>query len=195
MRKLIILMFAAVLPYSPAFADDTEDVDVFDNDFGPGIVCDDCRDPYEYPMDYVGLAYNAFFGDEAWLFDSNVSWPFRIYNLDGDWVAIWFEDLLFDMPSLMPNLMEVMLRFENGQVMLYTVLQDGPDMQVGAETESDSESGSADCDCDEGGEDSDDEYEDPEEEWEWDEEESERTGDVEIVDPDEDGEYDDFWEE
>jgi hypothetical protein len=194
MRRLIIILIATVLPCSLVLADDIENVGVYGDGFYPGVVCVDCRDPYEYPMDFVAFGYNAFFGEDAWLFASNLDWPFRIYNLDGDWVAVWFENILFDMPSLLPDLMQVMLRFENGQIVAYTVLQDGPDMPVGAESESEPESGSADCGCGDG-EEGDDEYEESEEEWEWEWEESELTGEVEIVDPDEDGEFDDYWDE
>ncbi|MGI9272175.1 MAG: hypothetical protein ACR2QT_10400 [Woeseiaceae bacterium] len=200
MHRLLILLFAFALPFSTSLAvefdntaedqvePDESTPDVFGDDFVPGIVCDVCGDPYEDPMDFVGVAYNAFFGDEPWLAGSDVSWPFRIYNLDGQWVAVWFENILFDMPSLLPDTMEVMVRFQNGLVVTYTVLQDGPTIQVGPEPES----GSADCSCGGDGEEEDD-YADIEEEWE--PEESEPTGVVEIVDPDEDGEFPDFYDE
>lgn len=204
MHRLIILLFVLALPCSPTLAiefdappddpieSDDATPDVFGDDFVPGLVCDICRDPYEYPMDFVGVAHNAFFGDEPWLLGSDVSWPFRIYNLNGDWVAVWFENILFDMPSLLPDTMVVMVRFENGLVVPHTVIQDGPDLPIGPEQEPEPESGSADCSCGDGGED-DGDYTDPEEEWEY--EEPEYEGVVEIVDPDEDGEYPDFYEE
>ena len=191
MRNFLILFFAIAFPYSISIADDIEYEipGIFGGGFVPGILCDDCRDPYEYPMDYVAFGFNAFFGDDPWLFGPNVGWPFRVYNLEREWVNIWFEDVFNFTPSLLPELLTVMIRFENGRVVPYSVLRDEPSLPVG---EQESESGSAACGC-AGGDDGDGEYTEPEEEWEL--EEPERTGSVEIVDPDEDGDFPPFWEE
>ena len=143
-------------------------------------------------MDFVAFAYNGFFGDEHWMFGSHISWPFRIYNLNGDWVNAWFEDVLFYTPSLLPRLLTVMIRFENGQVVAFKVRMGEPGLPVGdQEPEPESEPGSCSCGGD-GGDAGDDEYDDPDE-YEWPEPES--TGNVGIVDPDEDGEFPPFWEE
>jgi hypothetical protein len=192
MRRLTILLFATVLLYLPAHADDIESQsgDPFGPGFVPGILCDECRDPNEYPMDFVAFAYNGFFGDEHWMFGSKISWPFRIYNLNGDWVNTWFEDVIFYTPSLLPRLLTVMIRFENGQVVAFKVRMGESSLPIGNQ-DPEPEPGPGSCSCGgEGGDD--DEYDDPDE-YEW--PEPEPTGNVEIVDADEDGEFPPFWEE
>ena len=192
MRKLFVLLVATVLPCSLASAgpiDDGMADDVFGPGFYRGILCDDCRDPYEYPMDFVAVAFNAYFGEDPWLFESNLGWPFRIYTLDGQYVVVWFENFIFNIPTLLPGLFDVYVRFENGRVMSFSILQDGPDLQIGpiTEPEPDPELESDSCSCAGGGSDADSEnYDEPDE---FDPDEPERTGIVEIEDPDEDGEF------
>jgi hypothetical protein len=193
MRKFLILFFAIVSPCSISLADDIEyeAPGTFSGGFVPGLLCEDCRDPYDYPMDYVAFGYNAFFGEDPWLFGSEVNWPFRVYNLEREWVNIWFDDVFHFWPSLLPEVLTVMIRFENGRIFRFYVLRDEPSLPVG-EQQPEPESESTACGC-AGGDDDDDEYTEPEEELEF--EERERTGSVEIVDPDEDGDFPPFWEE
>ena len=77
--------------------DDTRPEDVFDDgEHFPGYLCEECRDPHEHPMDFAAFAFNGFFGDEPWMWDSQLGIPFRIYNLQQQWVSVWFEGIVFD---------------------------------------------------------------------------------------------------
>ena len=110
------------------------DVDVFDPDGQqPGWLCEQCRDPAAHPEDFAAFAYNAYWGPDAWAWDSILGIPFRIYNLELQWVAVWFEDFFLDAPSLLPNTMQIKLRLNSGEVISIEVLQDGPNMPIGAD--------------------------------------------------------------
>lgn len=164
----------------------TPDGDIFDSEeLYPGILCHICRDPSEHPMDFVAVAYNSYFGEEPWLLGSNLGTPFRIYNLQLQWVVVWFEGIAFDGISLLPNTMTIHVRLQNGQIQTFSVIQGGPDLTVGDPNQA-LPTGSHRCTC--GGEDdsddADEDYVEPEEERS---DEADRTGRVEIVDPDEDG--------
>ncbi len=195
MRKFNrILLLAFALSCVPGYADDTEERadNVFGNGFYPGYVCDECRSPPpDFPMDFAAVASNEFFGDNPWLRQSNLGMPFRVYNLQREYVVIWFEGLLFDIPSLLPNLMDIRVRLENGQVITITVLQNGPELPVG-EIPTGPEFDSNDSDDDGGGDgDEDDDYEEPDD---YEFEEPEHNGVVDIEDPDENDEFTD-WED
>lgn len=167
---------------------------VFDNDtFYPGYLCDVCRDPAEYPMDYVAVAYNGMFGEDPWMRGSQLGTPFRIYNLEGKWVVVWFEGIVFDVNTLLPDTMDVRLRLPNGLILTFSVLQGGPDLPIGDPNSEPADPNSCHCgtgddEGDEGEDDSDLEDEPPEHP-----EEPGHAGVVEIVDPDEDGYFPD-WE-
>jgi len=196
MRKFNrILLLAFALSCVPGYADDTEERadNVFGNGFYPGYVCDECRSPPpDFPMDFAAVASNEFFGDNPWLRQSNLGMPFRVYNLQREYVVIWFEGLLFDIPSLLPNLMDIRVRLENGQVITITVLQNGPELPVG-EIPTGPEFDSNDSGDGGGGDDGDedDDYEEPDD---YEFEEPEHNGVVDIEDPDENDEFPD-WEE
>ena len=53
----------------------------------PGWLCEWCQTP----ANYAAFAYNAYWGDNPWAWGSILGIPFRVYNLDGEWVGIWFE--------------------------------------------------------------------------------------------------------
>ncbi|MDH4125643.1 MAG: hypothetical protein OEW64_02035 [Gammaproteobacteria bacterium] len=196
---LQIVWLALVLQGVPALAIESGERDladradtVYDDGFFPGIVCNACRDPWEYPEDYAALIYNGFFGDEPWLTGWRLGLPIRVYDENLNYVLVWFEGVLFDAPSLLPNLMDILVRLPNGVIIKLTVLQEGPDMIVGEEPDRVS-SGTTACYCGSGAAgNEDDDYEEPEEfeEIEFDD----PVGIVDIVDPDEDGEFPE-WEE
>jgi len=190
-KYLQALLLAIALQCAPALAVNFEERanDVFDDGFFPGILCDVCRDPQEHPEDFVALAFNAYFGDQPWMWDWQLGIPFRIYNLNQDWVVVWFEGVLFDAPTLLPNLMDIRLRLQNGVVITMTVLQDGPDMLIG---ERNPESGVPAGGAGGGGE-ADDSYEEPEEQPDIETGAGYRIGIVEIIDPDDAGRFID-WE-
>jgi hypothetical protein len=166
--------------------------DVFDDEGPtyPGILCDTCRDPDEFPLDFAAVAYNGHWGEEPWMRSTRLGIPFRIYNLQREWVVAWFEGVLFDAPTFLPNTLDIRLRLPSGRIVTITVLQGGPDMPVGPAAPAMRSSGGA-CSCGGGGEGDDDDYAEPEE---FEIPEIERFGVVDIVDPDEDGEFDP-WEE
>lgn len=183
---LSIMLLLLVFHGSPVFAIEFDELaeDVLDDGFYPGFLCPDCRDPMQYPADYAAVIYNGYFGEDPWLLESTLGVPFRIYNLNTDYVVIWFEGVFFDAPSLLPDLMDIRIRLENGVVITLTVMQDGPDMWIGERDENDG--GGSDGD--------DDDYEERDEEVEVEIDESDGTGYVEIIDPDENGEFPE-WEE
>ena len=182
-----IMLLALTLHCAPTFAigfglgpDDFAD-DVYGDGFFPGYLCDECRDPDEYPMDFAAFAYNGYFGEHPWLRESELGIPFRIYSLDRQWVTVWFDNVLFDVQTMLPNLVDILVRLDTGQILTFTMLQNGPDLPLG-----DPEGGSGDDEYDEY-----DEYDEPDE---YELEEPERYGVVEIEDPDENGEFPD-WEQ
>jgi len=172
------------------------DYDVYaDEDyFYPGWYCEECRDPGEYPEDFAAFAYNAYWGEDHWAFGSSLGIPFRVYNSRLQWVVIWFEDFFLDRISLLPNTMEIHIRLETGQVITITVIQGGPDLPIN-EGSADPDAGSCSC----GGDDTDgmDEYDYAEDIDDYEEPDagSDFVGFVDIVDPDEDGNFPDWIEE
>lgn len=203
MRKFhISLLLCLMLPWTATQAlpfegrrtdigtgEDTAPLD----DIPPGILCDRCRDFDEYPMDVVAVIYNAFFGDDPWLFDSNISFPIRVYALDRSWVLVWFEGIFFDVPTLLPDLMDVVVRMPDGQVLRFTLMQGGPDLPFGDPYVPPQPGSAGNCGCGGGGGGDDDDYEEPEdlEDIEFDDD---RDGVVDIIDPDEEGDFPE-WEE
>lgn len=163
--------------------------DVFGDEMFPGYMCTDCRDAYEHPMDYVAFAYNGFFGENPWMLGSDLGVPFRIYNLNMQWVAVWFEGIIFDTITLLPDTLEVRVRLPNGQILTFEVLQDGPDLPIGDPNPNRDDAG---CTCGDDG-DGEDDYADPDEGLPEPEDLPEPSGVVSIVDPDEDGEFPE-WE-
>ncbi len=77
---------------------------------------------------------------------SRLGIPFRIYNSRGQWVVAWFENLLFDSFTLLPDTLDVVLRLPSGEVVSITVLEGGPDMPVGS-SDDDGASESTGCLC------------------------------------------------
>ena len=191
---MVMALLCATLWSTDALSiDGRDDHDIYDDEpyIYPGWLCDDCRDPGEHPADFAAFAYNAYWGEYPWAFGSELGIPFRVYNLQLQWVAIWFEDVLFDMPSLLPNTMEIHLRLQTGEVITLTVVQGGPDLPVGDGTGPVQSGG---CSCGGGGNEDDDEFDEFDEFDGFEEfEEDEPTGIVEIVDPNDDGEFPD-WE-
>lgn len=193
-KLMALAIFSVMCAQGQAF-ERLDDNEIYndDDDFYPGWICEACRDPAEYPEDYAAFAYNAYFGEAAWAFGAELGIPFRVYSREATWVVIWFEDFLWDGVSLLPNTMDVRIRLETGEIVTITVLQGGPDLPVGDET-----SGTTDpCSCGSGGGASEDEEDhseyadDAEEDFHW--EEPEYEGFVEIVDPDENGDFPE-WE-
>ena len=157
----------------------------------PGYLCDECRDPAEHPMDFVAAAYNGYFGEDPWMRDTLLGTPFRIYNLDGQWVVVWFEGVVFDVSTLLPDTMDVRLRLPDGRIVTFSVLQGGPGLPIGNPDPLPPPSGSCGCGDDDNDDQEDNEwgdgYADPDEGLPEPPEAPEYSGEVSIVDPDEDG--------
>lgn len=162
----------------------------------PGWGCIECRDPTEHPEDFAAFAYNAYFGSDPWASSSRLGMPFRVYNMHMQWVLIWFDNILFDLPSLLPDTMDIRVRLPSGEVITITVIQGGPDLPVGPPVvpPNISPDGSP-CTCGGGGggeaDDSDELPDDGDPGSEVDG--PGRHGVVDILDPDEDGDFPD-WE-
>ena len=167
--------------------------DVFaEGEFFPGYLCDECRDPQEHPMDFVAVAYNGFFGEDPWMLGSQLGVPFRIYNLQMQWVVIWFEGIAFDSITLLPDTLNFRVRLANGQILTFTVLQGGPDLPVGEPNPAPPAVDGCTCDGDDDDPDDDgngdDEYGDGNDDYaEPVDGLPEPSGVVSIVDPDDDG--------
>ena len=195
--KLMALAILSVTCTQGQAFERLDDNEIYNDDdyLYPGWFCEVCRNPAEHPEDYAAFAYNAYFGEAAWAFGAELGIPFRVYNHEAKWVVIWFDDFLWDGVSLLPNTMDIRIRLETGEIVTITVLQGGPDLPVGEET-----SGTTDpCSCDGGGgesegeEDNSEDADEAEEDYHW--EEPEYEGSVEIVDPDENGDFPEWDEE
>ncbi len=134
--KILLLVLTMHSAFADPVEDEDDDGDIYGPDFFPGYLCDDCRDPDEYPMDYVAFVHNGYFGLNAWMWESELGVPFRIYALSGEWVVAWFEGIAFDLPSFYPNLMNVMVRRSNGQVLRFTIVQSTSDLTIGSAEDS-----------------------------------------------------------
>ncbi len=100
-------------------------------------------------------------------------------------MVVWFENFLFDMPSLLPNTMEIHVRLRTGEIITFTVVQGGPDLPVGGEVPPTAPEG---CGCG-GGEEGGEDAEDVADGEDYEASEPAYTGNVEIVDPDDDGNF------
>ena len=86
------------------------------------IMCADCRDPEQYPDDYVNFAFNQIYGPDAWLtwdqaddmFISNLDLQ-RVY-VDADFVftGIGFKGL--ELPLWPTNLLQFTLALPSGRL-------------------------------------------------------------------------------
>jgi len=167
------------------------------------IVCADCRDPQQYPDDFVNFAFNQAYGPDAWLTYDQAD-DFYITNLDNQkvyvdidfvFLGVGFEGFRF--PFWPTYVLQFTLALPDGT--LYTAFRSiyltplpVPSSDDGVQNDADSTSSSDAGDGDEGDEDDYDDYDDYDE---WDEQEyDEYTGFTDIEDPDEDGNFsDDDW--
>ncbi len=114
-RMVVIASLLLLLISAQLMADGRHDGgDVFEDDGTryPGWLCTVCRTP----ANFAAFAYNAYWSDSAWALGSRIGVPFRVYNLAGDWVVIWFEDFLFDIPTLLPSTVMIKVWLRSGQI-------------------------------------------------------------------------------
>ena len=154
------------------------------------IVCEDCRDPHEYPDDFVNFAFNQLYGPDAWLTYEQAD-DFYITNLDNQTVyvdvdfvflGIDFEGLR--LPVWPTYILQITLALPDGT--LYTAFRSIFQTSLPVPSSDDS----VQSDTGGGDEAEDDEYDANAEEWE-EPEYDDYEGITWIEDPDEDGYFSD----
>jgi len=163
------------------------------------IICVDCRDPEQYPDDFVNFAFNQIYGPDAWLswdqaddmFITNLDLQ-RVY-VDADFVFFGIGIRGFELPLWPANLLQFTVALPSGR--LFTALRSiflvslpvpATDDEV---ADNDGDSGATGSGDEE--EDEEDDYYDAEQD-DWEEPEiDDYEGFTAIEDPDEDGNYED----
>lgn len=164
------------------------------------ILCADCRDPHQYPADFVNFAFNQLYGPDAWM-TFELADDFYVTNLDNQTVHIDADFVFLGLgfkglriPFWPTYILRFTLALPNGQ--LYTahrsVFQTSlpvPSSLDAEQSDAESNDSSSYDDGDEG--DGEDDYYDADiDEWE-DAEYDDYEGTTWIEDPDEDGDFDD----
>lgn len=158
------------------------------------LLCEECRDPIRYTDDWANFAFNQVYGDEAWM-DFDQADDFFIYNLRGDRVYVDIDYVMegFNLigqrlPIWPKNKLLIELALPNGDIVSYVRSIFMHPLPVPASDDSSEDDpgsngggGGGEADDDDRPDD-DDGLPDPD---------IEHEGIVEIVDPDEVGEYPD----
>lgn len=165
--------------------------DPFATDY-PALLCPACRDPMTNSGDFGNFAWNAVWGPNRThgLWDQFApGGMLKIMNSQGQFVLVWFSDYIhmFGSPT---NTMHINVRLPNGQVLTYAVIQVGIALPVGSIDANATDPGAGGeepgeedgADWNDG---ADYEYSEPDQ----------PEGIVEILDPDDYGEYPDWFEE
>jgi hypothetical protein len=94
----------------------------------PQVLCDQCRDPNDFPRDYRNFAYNQLFAPDAWMTYSQGDF-FQVLNPQGQYVFIDMNmdldvftlDLGIPIPLPFPIAVQiqVILIYENGDQKIY----------------------------------------------------------------------------
>lgn len=159
------------------------------------LFCGECRNPLRYPDDWANFAFNQVYGEEAWM-DFDEADDFFIVNrnrdrvyVDVDYVMKGFNLFGKELPLWPKNKLQIELALPNGRIVTYIrsifmhpLPVPAGDNEIGGSGRdrsdgSGGDAGEADDDHDRA-----DDYDHPE---------VERNGIVDIVDPDEDGEFPD----
>lgn len=159
------------------------------------IVCDECRDPHEFPDDYGNFAFNQIFGPDAWLTVEQAD-DFFVTNLDNQRVYVDVDfvfngmDIVGMQVPIWPTFqVQITLALPNGDLLtlLRSVFQTSLPVPASPENAQHDGGGGGD------GDDGDDDYGDPDaDDYDWDEVEyDENEGSTWIEDPDENGEFED----
>ena len=190
MRKILPILFL-LLPFA---------AEICVAQIGPlNIVCAECRDPHEYPDDFVNFAFNQAYGKDAWLTYDQAD-DFYITNLDNQRVYVDVDFVFlgiglegFRFPLWPTYILQFTLALPDGT--LYTAFRSIYLTPLPVPSSEDSSQDDTTSSSDAGGGDDgeEDDYYDDYDEWdEWDEQEyDDYEGFVEIEDPDEDGNFDD----
>ena len=164
----------------------------------PNIVCADCRDPNQYPDDFVNFAFNQAYGPDAWLTFEQAD-DFYITNLENqtvyvdiDFVFLGFGFEGLRLPFWPTNLLQFTLALPDGTI--YTALRSIFLTPLPVPSSEDYDwTDTNDSSSSDGGSEGDDEddYNDyGDEEWE-EPDYDDYEGETYIEDPDEDGNFDD----
>ena len=127
---------------SVPFTDESDEP--FANSY-PEIHCDLCRDPFEYPMDYVAFYYNghALLGEGP--YRDSTYYLIKITYGDASQFILAWTDIPTDIDGSMffpTQLITIRLRFPDGQVSSWVTLLNQPNLSIGeseAEVENDDE--------------------------------------------------------
>ena len=166
------------------------------------IICVDCRDPEQYPDDYVNFAFNQVYGPNAWLswdqaddmFVTNLDHQ-RVY-IDADFVFFGVGIRGFQLPLWPTNLLQFTLALPSGR--LFTALRSifqtslpvpATITDLPADVDERSTTGLDDGDSNEDGEESDEGGYDADADEHEDLEFDDYEGTTFIEDPDEDGNF------
>ena len=163
------------------------------------IICVDCRDPEQYPDDYVNFAFNQIYGPNAWLswdqaddmFVTNLDHQ-RVY-IDADFVFFGVGIRGFHLPLWPSNLLRFTLALPSGRIFtaLRSIFQTSLPVPTTGTSIADNGDGSGTTGSggDDGDEDEENDYFDAESD-EWEEPEfDDYEGFTTIEDPDEDGNF------
>jgi hypothetical protein len=164
------------------------------------IVCSECRDPQEYPDDFVNFAFNQTYGPDAWLTYDQAD-DFYVTNLDNQavyvdvdfvFLGVGFEGFRF--PFWPTYILQFTLALPDGN--LYTAFRSiyltPLPVPSSDDSSQDNTTGSSDAGGGDDGEEDDyyDDYDDYDGYDEWDEQEyDDYVGFTDIEDPDEDGNF------
>lgn len=157
------------------------------------IFCQACRDPYDHPEDWANFAFNQVYGDQAWM-DFDQADDFFLYNRTGDRVYVDVDYImkgfrLFgqNLPLWPRNKLRIEVVLPNGKIRAYIRSIFMHPLPVPA-PDNDKRPGRnlRDTDGDQNDREADDDFGDPDD---YEHPDVEREGIVDIVDPDEDGEF------
>ncbi|MDH3351622.1 MAG: hypothetical protein OEM51_08745 [Gammaproteobacteria bacterium] len=168
------------------------------------ILCADCRDPHQYPADFVNFAFNQLYGPDAWM-AFELADDFYVTNLDNqtvyvdaDFVFLGLGFRGFRVPFWPTNLLRFTLALPDGRI--YMALRSVYQTSLPVPSSVDSEQGDAENNIsssyDDGNEgEAEDDYDADhydDDVWEWDDlDNDDYEGTTWIEDPDEFDEFDD----
>lgn len=198
-RYLPILLVLAVLAANEAIAQANAEE----------LVCAACRDPHVYPDDFVNFAFNQVYGDESWLPVEQAD-DFFVSNLDGQRVYVDVDFVFYGigfrgmrLPLWPRYLLHITLALPNGtiyeaprSVFLHPLPVPAPGGPAAPADANDSTPSGSNHNGHHDDEDPEDEDYNDLDDFEWEDPEiDEPEGIVEIEDPDENGEFEDWCEE
>lgn len=127
MRSLVLLIL--LLASSPAWS--------------LKLICEDCRNPALYPMDFGNFVFNQVFGSNAWVPISEGG-RIEVRNLNGQWAVVDLDYVLqtsgltinlgfLSIGLIAPTgLIQIKVQTASGALMTYEVFVNSPDLIVGA---------------------------------------------------------------